>query len=154
MRVAKHYQQTPRPEYPLPYLQRTKKAYFDILNHIKIDTYPGFKNACWYVGTDGDRKYLQLMFEVPGGDGWQRGRKWWLSPHMTKSEVVMTAMKAYLAAVEHEAREAFRYKGALIYGPHIDVDALAEFVRSKDNLDMRTGAWVTEGDRAVEGSHA
>lgn len=44
---------------------------------------------------------------------------------MVKSEVVATAMKAVLAAEEHEARELFKYRGKAIFNPHIDVDALA-----------------------------
>ena len=51
-------------------------------------------------------------------------RRWLLSPAMTKSEVVQTALKCVLAAVEHEAREAFTYRGRAIFGPHFDVDVL------------------------------
>lgn len=91
---------------------------------------------------DGDRHYLQVVFDAP--DAWrtmgamqtgeytqyQRGRKWWLSPHMTRSELVQTALMAVLAAVEHEAREDFRYKGVAIFGPHLDVEALRVLVQS------------------------
>lgn len=57
-----------------------------------------------------------------------------LSPNMTKSELVQTAMKAVLAAEEHEAREHFRYRGKCIFGPHIDVDGLLAVC---DDLDAR-----------------
>lgn len=90
--------------------------------------------------------YLQVTFQgedlVTGEVAEQRGRKWMLSPWMTKSEVVQTAFKAVLAAEEHEAREAFRYKGRTVFGPHFDVEALADLATYKENLDMRTGAWV------------
>jgi len=66
-----------------------------------------------------------------------RGRKWFLSPHMVRSEVVQTAFMAILAAVEHETREMFQYKGAAIYGPHFDVDKLAELVGTEGALDVR-----------------
>lgn len=76
----------------------------------------------------GERWYLQVCFEAPcsrtGELKQQRGRKWMLSPHMTRSEIVSTALKAVLTALEHEAREDFRYKGIAIYNPHIDVQAL------------------------------
>ena len=95
---------------------------------------------------DVGRPYLQVSFmeeDIETGEiSQQRGRKWFLSFHMTKSEIVSTALKAVLTAVEHEAREQFRYKGRMIFGPHFDVDALVEFSRLKENLDMRTGAWV------------
>lgn len=52
------------------------------------------------------------------------GRKWRMSMHMTTSEVVSTALKAVLAAEEHEARERFLYKGRAIFGPHLNVEHL------------------------------
>ncbi len=52
------------------------------------------------------------------------GRKWLLSKHMTKSEVVTTAFKAVMTAIEHETREKFTYKGNAVFGPHHDVERL------------------------------
>lgn len=66
--------------------------------------------------------YLQVEL-----DGW-RGRKWLLSKHMTKSEIIQTAFKAVLTAEEHECREAFTYRGTAIFGPHFDVDALVSLI--------------------------
>lgn len=60
------------------------------------------------------------------------GRKWRLSVHMTKSELVRTIFMACLAFQEHELRERFRYRGMAIFGPHIDVDALAETAEAMD----------------------
>lgn len=54
----------------------------------------------------------------------QTTRKWIISPHATHSEFVQTAFKCALTSMEHRTREMFRYKGAQVYGPHIDVDAL------------------------------
>jgi hypothetical protein len=54
------------------------------------------------------------------------GRKWCISPHACASEVVLTALKAVLAAEEHEARERFHYRGRAIVNPHVDVEALWE----------------------------
>jgi hypothetical protein len=76
------------------------------------------------------RPYLQVSFVADGAP--QSGRKWFLSTHMTKSEVVQTALKAILTAEEHEAREKFLYRGRAIFGPHFDVDALHEIVERRD----------------------
>ncbi len=55
-----------------------------------------------------------------------KGRHWRLSEHMTDGELVQTAFKAIMTALEHEARERFTYKGKAIFGPHLDVDKLVE----------------------------
>ena len=73
---------------------------------------------------------------VSGVDEPQSTRKWLLSPHMTKSEVVQTAFKCYLTSMEHRARESFRYRGKRVYGPHFDVDALHAICTDK-HLDYR-----------------
>lgn len=104
-----------------------------------------YRDWQFILGEDGDRAYLQVQFDAPdmttGEPELQRGRKWFLSPHMTKSEIVTTSLKAVLTAVEHEAREDFKYKGKAIFGPHWDVDALHEQLTAR-NIDMRTGQWV------------
>lgn len=62
---------------------------------------------------------------VTGDHERQFTRKWLLSPHMTKSEVVQTAFKCVLTSAEHRVREWFRYLDTPIFGPHFDVDDLA-----------------------------
>lgn len=87
-----------------------------------------YKDVQFKVLDDGERRYLQASW--PGTDAITgkprecKGRKWLLSEHMTKSEVVQTAMAAVLAIEEHEARELFLYKGQPIFGPHYDVEKL------------------------------
>lgn len=66
-------------------------------------------------------KYLQVRQDCH--PHWT-GRKWRLSPHMTRSEIVQTAFMACLAWEEHECREAFKYKGQAVFGPHFNVEAL------------------------------
>lgn len=88
-----------------------------------------YLNWEFFVGLDGPRPYLQVKFDAAdtrygGALEHQSGRKWFLSPHMTRSEIVTTALKAVLTAVEHEARESFRYRGRAIFGPHFDVEKL------------------------------
>src|SRR5687767_8188349 len=52
----------------------------------------------------------------------QGGRKWYISHWATNAEVVQTALKAVLTAMEHEVRESFLYAGRAIYGPHQSLD--------------------------------
>lgn len=54
----------------------------------------------------------------------QHGRKWYISPHMTESEIVQTAFKAVLTSQEHIAREWFTYKGRRIFHPHHNINNL------------------------------
>ena len=98
-----------------------------------------YKDWSFKVGQDGGgRAYLQMRFRAPcavtGKDMVQACRKWWLSPHMTETELVSTAMKAVLAGEEHEAKENFRYKGKALFNPHISVAALLE---SCDQYEVR-----------------
>lgn len=66
----------------------------------------------------------------------QHTRKWQLSEHMVKSELVQTAFKCALTSAEHRVREHFLYRGQRIFGPHFDVDALYELAKSR-RLDYR-----------------
>jgi hypothetical protein len=65
------------------------------------------------------------------------GRCWRLSEHMTPTEIVLTAFKAVLTALEHEAREQFTYKGVAVLDSHIDVEELVK-ARSENKLDARS----------------
>jgi hypothetical protein len=91
-----------------------------------------FRDWTFTLGPLGEGWYLQAMFVAPGptgtmdGASLQRGRKWYVSPYATVGEVVQTALKAVLTALEHEAREQFLFKGRAIFGPHLDVYALHE----------------------------
>lgn len=82
----------------------------------------------FHLGVNGERLFMQVKFSgrcsYSGIAEPQSGRKWILSPFMTKSEIVNTAFMAVLAAEEHEAREHFKYRGKAIFGPHFDVDKL------------------------------
>jgi hypothetical protein len=94
-----------------------------------------YKEWKFHLGQDGARFYLQVHFyarcSVSGKFEPQRGRKWALSKHMTPSEVVTTALKAVLTAEEHEARENFTYRSQAVFGPHLDVDVLAELLETR-----------------------
>lgn len=53
-------------------------------------------------------------------------RKWLVSPQMTDLEIVQTVFKMFITSFEHRVREAFKYKGVRIFGPHFDVDDLVK----------------------------
>jgi hypothetical protein len=100
---------------------------------------------------DGERAYLQIGFwefdntismHDRHAKTYQKGRKWTLSPYMTKSEVVQTAFKAIMTAEEHEIREKFTYRGKTIFGPHFNVDMLAEMCE-QEALDVRQDSTLT-----------
>jgi len=116
--------------------------YWNVLQHVKV----GDWELHLRQDPDEGRFFLQIQFDAIDNDGEllvydandsmypeikieqplvrQYCRKWYLSPHMSKSELVRTAWKAYEAAILHEAQEMFKYKGEAIYNPHIDVDAM------------------------------
>ncbi|MCK6474281.1 MAG: hypothetical protein L6R28_21390 [Planctomycetes bacterium] len=94
--------------------------------------YPGYEFS---VRDDRGVPYLQGRYQeadiATGRAEWQHTRKWLLSEHMVKSEVVQTALKLILTSLEHRAREHFLYKGERCYGPHFDVDTLYEIAKEK-----------------------
>lgn len=87
--------------------------------------------------------YLKATFIeadiVTGKPEIQHTRKWLLSEHMTKSEIVQTCFKLVTTAIEHSTREGFTYDGLRVYGPHFDVDALAELCSDR-RFDCRKEA--------------
>lgn len=94
---------------------------------------------------DGDRPYIQVGCDnaIDAKTGMKTswtGRKWMLSPHMVKSEVVRTIYKAYHAALMHEADETFLYKEIAIYSPHYDVDQLADCLKEDARINGMSGA--------------
>lgn len=103
--------------------------------------FPGFS---FVLGSDrSGEHYLQIQCyegrcNVTGEAKEWKGRKWRLSVHMTPSEVVQTAFKAVLTALEHEARENFKYRGVSIFDPHYDVERLVELRSSPNSLSERT----------------
>lgn len=85
------------------------------------------------------RTYLQVEHERPdsttGAVARGRGGKAYLSRHMTDSEIVKVAFGLFKSYEEHEAREFFRYRGAAVFGPHIDVSYLVDIARCTDHRD-------------------
>lgn len=113
-----------------------------VIDEITLGAYL-YTNARWRVLTKGDGFLLQLVYSepdstIPGNTSPedQHARKWYISAHATKSEIVRTAYKAVLTSLEHRLGEHFRYQGVAIYSPHYDVDALVELNRHT-KLDQR-----------------
>src|SRR5262249_33809654 len=81
-----------------------------------------------HCGEMGRGYFVQLRYLEPdvetGDPADQHGRKWYVSPYSTKSEIVQTVLKACLTSAEHMVREHFTYKGERILGPHFDVEDL------------------------------
>lgn len=112
----------------------TGRAISDIL---QLVFFPGYQ---FNVHTLRGELYLQASFEarcsLTGELMTHTTRKWKLSEHMTRSEIVQTALKCVLTSVEHEARERFLYKGQCIFGPHFDVEQLVKLAKA-DSFDVR-----------------
>ena len=74
------------------------------------------------------RIYLQAIYKSPcsntGKLGEWKGRKNYLSDHMTDDEIVKTAYVTFKQAVEHEVMEGFRIDGKLLFNPHINFEEL------------------------------
>lgn len=100
----------------------TKKYLEAILCQIKC------KDYMFQVQTKGDGFLLQVAVldrdRDSGVIGVQKGRKWYISSHAIRQEVVRTAFKAVLAYEEHEICEHFKYEGNRIFSPHQDPDFL------------------------------
>lgn len=62
----------------------------------------------------------------------QYTRRWFLSPEMSRSEIVSTVFKCALTSMEHRTREWFLYKGRAVYQPHYDVDALWDICQKRE----------------------
>lgn len=113
---------------------QTLKSIKALVNDIK------FNDWAFLVKTKGDTPYLQIKFVAPdsftGEPAMQSCRKWQLSYFMCDEEVVSTAYKAMLAAVEHEAREQFTWRGEAIYRPHYDIYELHK-LSARNAVDKR-----------------
>jgi hypothetical protein len=62
-------------------------------------------------------------------------RRWWISPEMTESELVQTALLAALTAEEHETREHFTYQGKRVFNPHVSIQGLLQVCETEDARD-------------------
>lgn len=88
----------------------------------------------FFLRVDSDYKYingrnfLQVVYHAPctktGETKEWRGRKWYLSEHMTEDEIIKTAYTAFEYAVKHEVMEGFKVDGIILFNPHVNFEAL------------------------------
>lgn len=74
------------------------------------------------------RVYIQLEYNSSCNkdteqDYW-KGRKWYLSEHMTDDEIIKTCYAAFEACVKHEIMEGFKVDGKMLFNPHINFEEL------------------------------
>lgn len=71
----------------------------------------------------GERIYIQIKYFAPCSKTGEvkewKGRKWYLSEHMTDDEIVKTVYLAFETAVKHEILEGFKYKDLPLFNPHV-----------------------------------
>lgn len=106
-----------------------------------------YEDHRFVVGAMGDGSYIQIEYEEPDvvtlQPAVQRGRKFYVSRHATRSEIVQTCLTAALASAEHRVREHFKYaptpedKPKSIFGPHFKTDALYGICGKSENYDAR-----------------
>lgn len=74
------------------------------------------------------RVYIQLEYNSTcnkdGDNDYWKGRKWYLSEHMTDDEIIKTCYAAFEACVKHEIMEGFKVDGKMLFNPHINFEAL------------------------------
>lgn len=74
------------------------------------------------------RVYIQLEYNSAcnkdGENDYWKGRKWYLSEHMTDDEIIKTCYAAFEACVKHEIMEGFKVDGKMLFNPHINFEAL------------------------------
>lgn len=51
----------------------------------------------------------------------QKGRKWYVSPWATETEIVNTVFMAVSRFVQHELEERFTYQGHRTHSPHMSI---------------------------------
>ena len=74
------------------------------------------------------RIFIQIVYDAPctktGEMKEWRGRKWYLSKHMTNDEIVKTAYTAFQSCITHEVMEGFKVDGIVLFNPHTNFERL------------------------------
>lgn len=102
-------------------------------NHIlEIFDKVRYEGHAWHVEPSGHGFLVQIRYnerDVDTGElKEQHGRKWYVSPHATESEIVQTMLLAAKQSAEHRVREHFLYLGRRIFSPHFKVGALVDMI--------------------------
>ena len=101
----------------------------EILNILKDLTY---KNWNFIIHQKDSGWNLQAELERWDTKERTKSGKWYVSPHITKSELVQLCLKCVISAEEHESRLNFKYKGAQIFKPHYDVEDLVNLSKKSE----------------------
>lgn len=88
-----------------------------------------------------DGYMMQIVFVAPDNENpneteEQHCRKFFFRKDATFDDAFFTLIHAVQSAEQHECDEQFSYKGQTIYNPHMDMDALVDFM-SESTLDRR-----------------
>ena len=117
---------------------------------LKRVRYPGMAFEVSPNGTWMRVVFMAADNEVPGAEQVRWGRRWLVDEHATDGEIVQTALKAILTALEHEAREKFTFDGARVFSPHFDIYRLADCARLDVNLGPRLGPRLNQAEPAPD----
>ena len=94
-----------------------------------------YKDLTFSIVMDGERPILQIVqlteCSVEKTPYYAKGRKWFLSYHMTDSELVQTAFAAVKMFEEHEMREHFKFWNIPLYKPHYSVYDLLQVATTR-----------------------
>lgn len=79
------------------------------------------------------RLYIQLSYsaqctKTKKVDSW-KGRKWYLTQHMTDDEIVKTCYAAFEACIKHEILEGFKVDGKILFNPHVNFEKLLKITK-------------------------
>lgn len=110
-----------------------------------------YKPGWTFILADDGRPFLQSdLTMAPTGKTtertpWKSGKRY-LSTHMCRQEVVGSVFALIKDAEMHEIHEWFRFRGASIYNPHLDPDALVDLARKRSSFVWRENAMsMSEG---------
>lgn len=77
---------------------------------------------------DAGRIFIQALYSAgcnkTGRKQLWKGRKYYLSDHMTSDEVIKTCYAAFEAAVKHEIMESFKVDDIVLFNPHVSFEEL------------------------------
>lgn len=116
----------------IPHYMHTLKDVRNFLSNISM-SFMGNDSFRLRIEEDvkfGGRIFPQVLYEAPctkdGRNMPLRGRKWYLSNHMTEGEVIFTAYTAFELTIKHEIMESFKIGGVTLVNPHVDYKKLLE----------------------------
>jgi len=109
-------------------IPKTRKEIEEIIN--KITYKQGWEIRL--IDKAPDTFLVQVRFMAPdtfnpsGPAELQACRKWFVSVYSTESEIIRTVYLAICQAEQHEIDETFKFNGARVFNPHIDLVKLSE----------------------------